>query len=292
MIFISSLLGCRNCLQSDGTSHLYSFMDGNSDEYQEKTEYEVMTLLERWRAEDDKRCEFCGSSNVEVHEVEVNNYPLYDFDRLAERCKSEGDYLFMINIDKRGSDITMRPGGNKEFHPDFLKDVILKIIDTINSRPNDNFVAQIKGNFFVCVSGGFDFFSNKSFVRLERFGISGLTKSELLSAIKSFAKQVGISVDAEDAKKILGSNSVFGKTFKGSIFTSWIYANKEEQAKGCPFSCASFKFDENTIIAIGTAYGESPMAFIDKNQQNTFIVDDKIEPITRGNQKIYFAKKI
>jgi hypothetical protein len=292
MIFISSLLGCRNCLQSDGIRHMYSLMDGDSDEYQEKTEFEVMTLLERWRAEDDKRCEFCGSSNVEVHEVEVSNYPLYDFDRLVERCKSEGEYLFMLNIDKRGSDISLRPGGSTKFHPDFLKDAILKIIDTINDRPNDNFVAQIKGNFFICVSGGFDFFSDKSFVRLERFRNSGLTRSELLSAIKPFATQVGISIDAEDAKKIVGSNSIFGKTFKGSLFTSWIYASKEEEAKGCPFSCASFNFDENTIIAIGTAHDESPRDFIDNNQRNTFIVDDKREPLTRGNQKIYFAKKI
>ncbi len=33
MIFISSLLGCRSCLQSDGIRHMYSLMDGDSDEY-------------------------------------------------------------------------------------------------------------------------------------------------------------------------------------------------------------------------------------------------------------------
>jgi hypothetical protein len=191
MIFISSMLGCRDCLQSDGVRHTYSLMDGDYDEYIEKTEFEVMTLLEHWRKEDEKSCEFCDSSNVEVHEVAVSNYKLYDFERLVERCKSDNEFLFMLNIDKRGSEITMAPGGSSKFHPVFLNEAINKVIDTINDRPDHNFNSQVKGNFFICVTGGFDFFSEQSLVRLERFRNSGLTRNELLNAIKPLTQQLG-----------------------------------------------------------------------------------------------------
>jgi hypothetical protein len=191
MIFISSLLGCRNCLQSDGIRHIYSIMDGDYNEFIEKTEFEVMTLLEHWRKEDGKSCEFCGSSNVEVHEVSVSNYPLYDFERFVERCKSGIEFLFMINIDKRGSEINMSPGGSSKFHPVFFNDAIRKVVDTINNRPDNNFQTQAKGNFFICLTGGFDYISDKSFVRLERFRNSGLTRNELLNAIKPLTQQLG-----------------------------------------------------------------------------------------------------
>jgi hypothetical protein len=72
----------------------------------------------------------------------------------------------MLNIDKRGSEIIMSPGGSSKFHPVFINDAIIKVIDTINNRPDNNFHLQSKGNFFICVSGGTDFFSEQSFVRL------------------------------------------------------------------------------------------------------------------------------
>jgi hypothetical protein len=126
-----------------------------------------------------------------VHEVTVSNHKLYEFEKLVERCKLNNEFLFMLNIDKRGSEITLSPGGSSNFHPVFLNDAINKVIYTINDRPDHNFLSQSKGNFFICVSGGIDIFSEQSFVRLERFRNSGLTRNELLNAIKPLTQQLG-----------------------------------------------------------------------------------------------------
>lgn len=195
MINISSLLGCRNCQQSDGANHVYLLNGGNKQEYQVKTEFEVMTLIENWRIRDNKTCQFCGSSNVEVYEVEVEDYPLYNFNRLVEKSKSQGEFLFLLNFDKTGSEISMRPGGSRNFHSKFLNLAIQMVIETIKNRPEDNFIPQKNGNSFIGISGGFDFFDEKPFAKLERFRSSGLTKKEMLSALKPFAQQAGISVD-------------------------------------------------------------------------------------------------
>lgn len=195
MIFISSLLGCRSCSKTDGIPLMYSLIDGNYDKYQKKTEFEVMKTFERWVAEDNRTCEFCGSSNIEILEVEVNDYKLYDFNRLVERCESESEYLLMFNIDKSDSNISIRTGGSTNLPKAFIRDTIIKLIETSQERPDTNFLGQTNGNFFVCTSGSFDLFTNKSLVKIERFRSSGVTRKELLSAITPLAQQVGISID-------------------------------------------------------------------------------------------------
>ncbi len=185
------MLDCQDCLQSYGVRQTYSLMAGDHNEYIEKTDFELLTLLEHWRNEDEKICLFCGSSNVEIHKDKMSNCKPCDFERLDERYKTDNEFIFMLNIDKRGEEITMSTGGSSKFHPVFLNDAINKVIVSIKDRPDHHFHSQDKGRFFICVSGRFDLFSDQSFVRLERFRNSGLTRNELLNAIKPLTQQLG-----------------------------------------------------------------------------------------------------
>ena len=82
MITVSFFLGCRECHSSDNIEHLYMLMDGDYEKYLKKTEFEVMTQIEQWREEENKKCDFCGSSNVEIFDVKINGTPLYNYEYL------------------------------------------------------------------------------------------------------------------------------------------------------------------------------------------------------------------
>lgn len=324
MILISSLLGCRNCLKTDGMRYMYTLMDGNLNDYQMKTEFEVMTLIENFRNKNNTVCEFCGSSNVEVYNIEVGNQPLYDFEKVVERYEKKNQseierldelngnfddicrkinyinerhiFVLSFDVDKYGSEINLTTNSNvRHVLKSFYKDVIYKIISTINERPIDNFIEQIIGTFSICISGEctLPFVPYKTIsVQVERFQNSGLSREEILRTIKPLADEFGVHINVTNQNNLTNSNPLSNKVFKGSIFSSWIYMSKEEKDRGYPFACASFNLDEKTIIAIGTAYDETPREFIDKNQQNTFIIDDSIPPLFKNEKIIYFSKRV
>jgi hypothetical protein len=273
--------------------HMYNLTDGDFDEYKNKAEFEVMTLIEKWRLEEAQTCEMCGSPNVEVLQVQVNDYPLYDYDNLVERCRANHDYMIMFNIDKRGSDINLQHGGSQNIEKDFYEAAIQQIIDLLNYRPPNTFTPQIYGNFFICLIGGYNFMEEKVIIRLERFRSSGLTRDEILNAIRPFAKQIGVTISQSQDSTIHGASILDGKTFKGALFNSWFYAESGEQAdrEGYSYANACFKLDDNTVIAYGTAFDESPRDFIDNNQFSDFVVDTTKEPFRIKGKTVYYAKR-
>ena len=192
MVFISYNIGCRNCLKSDGVQHSYSIIDGNQAEYQSKTEFEIVEMVEKMRKEDNHSCQFCGSSNVEILETKINNLSSYDYNKLTQRCLTRGEYMLMINIDKREGQLNMKPGGSEQLDRDFLCPAIDSIIDTVKSRPDDHFISRPNGNFLICVIGG-NHLSDGVAIWTERFRSSGLTKEEILSVIFPIAEQLGMS---------------------------------------------------------------------------------------------------
>mgnify|MGYP006966062665 CR=1 FL=1 len=73
--YVSCTIGCRDCWQSDGIVHMYSLMGDRFLDFKNKTEYEVMVELEDIRKRQNERCESCGSSNVSLENIAVNDIP-------------------------------------------------------------------------------------------------------------------------------------------------------------------------------------------------------------------------
>lgn len=174
---------------------MYSLMDGDEDELQSKTEFELMTQIEKWREQDNHSCELCASKNVEILEVEVSDQRLYDYDKIVERCQEEEEYMLQINIDKRGSNINLNPGGSQQFEQNFLKKALVDIHKTILNRPNNHFKIHQNGNMFICVTGGTDISENQAYTRIETFRSHGLSKEQILDAFQDFINQIGIHIE-------------------------------------------------------------------------------------------------
>lgn len=192
MYNISYEAGCCNCKQSDGIRRLYSIINGDPELIKQKTEFEVMEKLELWRSRDGNLCEFCSSPAVNVFDVKINDYPLFNFDRLVNRCKSEKGYLLVVQITKKDRDIKMNIGGSPVFDMSFLKDAILKVFGSIHERPDYIYKPHDKGSFYICISGfprqnGFD-------IKIERFDTLGISKYELDNALMELPAKYGISL--------------------------------------------------------------------------------------------------
>jgi hypothetical protein len=178
----------------------YTILEGDDSDYKKMTEFEAMKYLEEWRQEDNKVCEFCGSRNVEVLNISVNGYSLYSYDRLISNCdkaimnENIDENMFMINLQKSGSEIKLDIGGINSVHRDFLKLCLFTIKDIVMTRGSSDFRTHRAGNFFICLSGGFDFDKRKQVAKVEKYSTCGLSREEVLSQVNTFALKHNISI--------------------------------------------------------------------------------------------------
>lgn len=192
MSTISFSIGCRNCLQADSEQHVYLLDSSKVNDYINKTEYEVMTKIETWRKMDHKTCNYCGSESIEIMEIQVDDYPLYDFHNLVERSKLTEEEMIIFNIDKSGPKIELTLGGSNKINKSFFRAGLSKIINTINLQSDSNFIPHSKGNFLICITGTYIIINNSySFhLQIERFRHQGLLKKEILDTIKQYVDQL------------------------------------------------------------------------------------------------------
>lgn len=176
--------GCRRCWQSDGVWNIYTFIHKESSEYKTKTEYDVMVELEKIRKEDGDVCEFCGSSNVSIEDIQINDEPLYDFDRLVQACKETGNYILIFHIDKTESNISTKLGGSSRYPKDFVLNSFSTITDIVGSRGDDYFASHNKGKFQIIIYG------NQSHLSVERMKYAGITKEEVRESLKKLSIQL------------------------------------------------------------------------------------------------------
>ena len=189
MILFSYELGCRTCRQMNPMRTVTGLRQGDETEYLSKTEFELMCMIENWRVRDNEVCEFCGSPNVEVADVKVNDKLAYDFEKLKDLSRTYEDYnILILNLVKRTPNITLTQGGKPIDDDDFLAMALNKISDTIETRPKESFDPSIKGSFYVCVTGSINA------INIERFKTVGVTKSEIYSTLKPLADQVGLKL--------------------------------------------------------------------------------------------------
>lgn len=71
-IFISYDIGCENCMKSDGARHQYLVHNATIEEYKKKAIHELVQTIQKWRKEDNRNCQFCGSFNVEVFNIKID----------------------------------------------------------------------------------------------------------------------------------------------------------------------------------------------------------------------------
>ena len=206
MVFLFNV-GCRNCLNGE-ERQAYFLQNGEESIYKKKTEFEVKTLIEKWRKADKHICRFCNSDNVEVVDVSIANYRLYDFDRMVRECHYKknnaisDESIFEINLDKTNSQIKVKIGGEKTVNKDFLKACFQKILDTISQFPDETFKNHSNGNFLISLSGGFNFNKQIEEIQIQRCMSVGISRNEILKEVNLLEEKYGISFESKIEKNV------------------------------------------------------------------------------------------
>lgn len=188
MIAISYLIGCRNCFQSDNIRHRYLIDNAVEKDYINMPEYDAMRLVENWRIEDNHRCDYCNSPNVEVFELMVNEHLLYDYKKLENYCNENSEHMIMIKIIKENSKIDVKIGESENVPNSFIQFVLCDFIRLIIRRPNNYFSSKENGNLFVCMT------SKSGIPILESFRSVGFTKTEIYDIMKPYTDEFDISI--------------------------------------------------------------------------------------------------
>jgi hypothetical protein len=192
MINISYILGCRSCNQSDGIRTSYLLRgENNVNNLKSSREFELVKIIEGWRKEDDKTCIFCNSKNVEVYDVEVDGYRLYDFERLSQQLEQRAEDLLILHYQKRNNVTSLSTGGNEPFHRLFLQKSISLIEETVRNSLFNNMEIKSNGHFRVAFSGGFDFINGVANSKIERIQYSGFSFQEINNEINKLKRDFG-----------------------------------------------------------------------------------------------------
>ena len=192
MLAFNHQVVCRNCMRTTGVNYRYRFNSQEREKYQSKPEYELMLLLEKWRAEDERHCEFCGSYNLEVFDIDVDEHLLYDFNRLTANAKVEDYFMVNLGIDKNNNQINLKIGSSPDIRWSFYARAFGEILKVIYNRPDSTFKAHPNGTFYINVIVGPTSDSMNSEFTIQRLSYSGLSKDEILDTVKRYKEQNGI----------------------------------------------------------------------------------------------------
>lgn len=176
---------CQTCLCQVRVNYMYQIIGGNEDEYKLKTEFEVCRTIITAYKKNGLKCPICSSGNIQPLNIKVNNYKLFDFDRIANRWKSTNEQMFMIFFTKIDNVISSQLGGRRRgIKMPFIISALKDISKRIQNIDNNEFVKHTKGNFCFCYTGDYDFDTTNAELQLERLYYFGFSKDEILTALQ------------------------------------------------------------------------------------------------------------
>lgn len=191
MLAFNHQAACRNCMRTTGIEYRYRLNSTNQEKYQNKSEYELMLLLEKWRAEDGYRCEFCGSDNVEVSEIDVDGHKLYNLTSLRDKSDADGSYVLYLKSDKGPENDDLKLWQYPTLTWPFLSEAFYQIKGVFARRADSTFKSHPRGFFFICVSVKPASTPLESTFTIQKLSYGGVCKQEVLSGIEALEEKEG-----------------------------------------------------------------------------------------------------
>lgn len=192
-MWINSEIKCRVCLKQDknvfgyGYSKVLDDLDKKTiEEYYEKTEFEVVALIEQWFKESNQTCPFCNSDNIEFLNVQIgeDDYELFNYQKFTNLINENNNFFILKHILKDNNELKFSTRIS-EFYNDTLllttKDEIIKII---TNSPANKFIPNSNGLFYLFISAYKNNKNNYVF-KIERFINYGITREEILKTLNN-----------------------------------------------------------------------------------------------------------
>ena len=184
---------CRNCLASYGFRHSRTFfMPMSIDKaFRQKTEFEIGNEIENIGRRDVISCDNCGSTNIEVYDIEIDGTKIYAFENIVEHCNTTKTQFFILNIQKENGKCELKIGGTVKLDSAFENEC-LQYIKNINNFLDYEFVSHDKGQFNIVISSKKSNSSeNLTLNKIERLVNLGVSYQEILETVKNIeSKQI------------------------------------------------------------------------------------------------------
>lgn len=169
-------IACKTCLASDGMDHI-TLAKSSTNFIENRTlmsEYALGRYIKNYFSEIKTLCQFCGSPNLDIFEIEVND----------KKAKIDGDLTqFQIVITHENGIVDAKTGGSRRMPRGFLKDAFSIIENSIQEIPENEFEEKHIGSVRFVVSTGFidndDYRTN----RLEEFSFVGFSKKMIVEMV-------------------------------------------------------------------------------------------------------------
>jgi hypothetical protein len=161
-------------------------VNGDTDKFKKMTEYEFSNVLEKWMKDDKKKCEFCGSPFVEGTAIEIGNYKLYDFNKLATQCQQTNGELFIWNVIKKGQSIELKVAGKSTHDPLFIRESFMQLLNIIDNLPENKLIHNRQmGDIFISLTGDYEYETESFNPVIQRFWCTGMSHDEVIRCINA-----------------------------------------------------------------------------------------------------------
>lgn len=180
---------CRKCLRINKEGFGSGFMKFFNDldiktieEYIEKSEFEVVELIEVWNKEDNKCCPYCGSDNIEFFNVQLNEYELFNYSKFTNLIDNNNNFYLIYQVDKKNNNLGFHTEMSKSYDSKFISSAIKKIVKIVNSSPVHKFIPNSNGHFYIFISA-YKNNKNKYIFKIERFINYGISREEIIEEL-------------------------------------------------------------------------------------------------------------
>ncbi len=189
-MYITHSIVCRNCLHQVNVNYIFKIDDMDLGDYKKLTDYYLMKRLITGYQNNGFKCKNCNSNNIQPMNLRVDDYFLYDYDRIGKRIKGTDEQMYVLSLSKKDNIITPKIGGRENgVSAQFLSHMIFELYKIIEQTDEASFVRHQMGNFFVCFTGYYDHDTWNVGLRLERLYYFGFSKIELLEFLEKRKKE-------------------------------------------------------------------------------------------------------
>lgn len=181
MSMVSYNTCCCNCTKLNGTrGHI--IVNGSIEEYLKMTEYQFSFILNEWMNDIEAYCHFCGSKNVYAENIEIDDKRLYTFDLITIKLNREveSNNFLIFNLLKTSGNVNREIGGKNRNEGDFVLDSWAEVVGAISKIPEDRFIENDNGQFFIALTGG------NNGIKIQSLKMCGFNKRDILKHVSDF----------------------------------------------------------------------------------------------------------
>jgi hypothetical protein len=159
---------------------MLSITGSDIEEYYDKTEFELMQEVDSYDLK--VRCLFCNSNNLQLSYFKVEDYELFNFEKVS---KDQNLHFFALKIEKLYDEFQAEISGKQVEEIHFLISCLRDSFNRLYTIPDEKFVIHYAGYFTILYTGKEDLKKGEYNLKIERLIHYGFSREQLVENINN-----------------------------------------------------------------------------------------------------------